>query len=73
MSVPHDLNKLPAYDHLKGSPRKSHEGSTFAGHSNNDTSYSTFVSGGSTGAKEKNPGGATPSKIGSGKGPSMDM
>jgi hypothetical protein len=64
MAMPHDLNQLPAYDHLKGTPKKAHEGSQSQGHSNNTTRYSVGMS--SPGSKR----GAQPESKGPG---GMDM
>lgn len=58
------VHNVPSYQHLQGKPQGSHLGSQSAGHSGTGTVYSTFVSGGKTGASEKDPGGSTHMSVG---------
>jgi hypothetical protein len=67
--VAYDHNMINNYDHLQGAEKRSHEGSQSMGHmAGGDAGYTTSMGskGNSYGAKEKDPGGYTPGKIGSG-------
>jgi hypothetical protein len=65
------VHNVPSYQHLMGSHTPAHMGSKNSeGHlAGGDAGYSTPAISGSSnsyGAKEHDPGGATPSRIGSG-------
>lgn len=59
--MPHDLNKLDSYDHLKGTPKRAHEGSQSQGHlAGGNAGYTNNMSVGSQKGKmpeSKGPGG----------------
>jgi hypothetical protein len=72
--VAYDANMIDNYDHLQGAEKRAHEGSQSMGHmAGGDAGYSVAMGGkgNSYGAKENDPGGATPGKIGKSKKGSM--
>ncbi len=62
----YDHNMINNYDHLAGSEKRAHEGSQSMGHMAGGTAGYSTAMGKPSSAPEKDPGGATPSRVGSG-------